>query len=94
MPVRNLALAAHLEDEYDAYYKVCSKFVHPSSFWVNWPVAASTPMYRAAFVFKLQLCGQLILDELEATAGLPVAQVIEAAEMQFKQLGAQGKASS
>lgn len=91
MPVRKLARAAHLEDEYDAYYKICSKFVHPSSFWVNFPMAASTPMYRAVFVFKLQLYGQLILDELETIAGLPVAQVIGDAQMQFKQLGAQGK---
>ena len=86
LPVRKLAYAAHLEDEYDAYYKVCSKFVHPSSFWVNWPKAASTPMYRATFVFKLQQYGQLILDELEASQGLPIGQVIRAAQMEYDSL--------
>jgi hypothetical protein len=86
-PVRALARAAQLQDEYDAYYRVCSKFVHPSSFWVNWPDAASTPMYRTTFVFKLQLYGHLLLDELEAAAGLPVSQVPQAAEIQYSNVG-------
>jgi len=83
MMVRQLALAAHLQDEYDAYYKVCSKFIHPSSFWVNWPEAASTPIYRTTFVLKLQLYGQLILDELETTERLPVTQVIRDAQLKY-----------
>jgi hypothetical protein len=78
--IRDLARETHLEGEYDAFYKVYSKFVHPSSFLINWPVAASTPMYRYAFVVNVQTYGHLILEELRQSHGLPTAELIVEAE--------------
>jgi hypothetical protein len=62
--VRELARATNLEAEYDGFYKLYSKFIHASSFLVNWPVAASRPMYREAFTHDLQMYGNLILSKL------------------------------
>ena len=78
--IRDLARETHLEGEYDAFYKVYSKFVHPSSFFINWPIAASTPMYRYAFVFNVQFYGHLILEELHQSNGLPTPELIVEAE--------------
>jgi hypothetical protein len=79
----DVARETHLDGEYKAFYKLYSKFVHPSSFLTNWPVAASTPMYRDAFIFNLQIYGHLILKELHDAHGLLSSDMIDDGERQL-----------
>ncbi len=72
----SIARETGLEDEYVAFYKLYSKLVHPSSFTVNWPKAAATPIFRTALILNLQVYGQLILDELQRVFGLPVDTIL------------------
>lgn len=76
LSARKLARETGLEDEYVAFYKLYSKLVHPSSFTVNWPKAAATPIFRTALILNLQVYGQLILDELQRVFGLPVDTIL------------------
>jgi len=75
-----LARAVGLENEHHAFYKFYSKFVHPSSFWVNRPTAASTPAFRAILMFNLQLYGHLLLDEVEVVFGIPPTLLLQDAQ--------------
>jgi len=61
--VGSLAHAAGLDREYKAFYKFYSKLVHPSSFLVNRPTAATTPAFRSTLIFNLQVYGHRVLDE-------------------------------
>ena len=83
MTVRELARATNLDAEYDGFYKLYSKFIHPSSFLTNWPDAASTPMYREAFSYNLQVYGHLILSELNELHGLPTSEILKNAELRL-----------
>jgi hypothetical protein len=83
MTTRKLAEATKLEGEYDAFYKVYSKFIHPSSFVINWPAAASTPMHRDAFIFNLQIYGYRILETVQDSHGLPLPKIVAEAGQQL-----------
>ncbi len=72
-----------LDAEYRAFYKFYSKLVHPSSFLVNWPNAAATPIFRTTLVFNLQWYGHLILDELQVAVGLPATEVLDDARRRY-----------
>ena len=73
---KKLAVEAGLESEYDAFFKLYSKFVHPSSFVVNWPEASSTPMYRSAFIFNIQQYGLLMLERLDTEFSIKAEELV------------------
>jgi hypothetical protein len=65
MMAGDLAKAAGHKAEYDAFYKLYSKLVHPSSWSVNWPGAVSSAMYRATLSANAQIHGWRILETVE-----------------------------
>lgn len=73
---KKLAIEAELESEYDAFFKLYSKFVHPSSFVVNSPEASSAPLYRSAFIFNIQIYGLLMLEKLDSEFSLRAEDII------------------
>ena len=81
--ISDLASTVGLESEYAGFYKLYSKFVHPSSFTVNWPDAASTPMYRATFVWNLQQYGHALLEGAREAFGLPSEDLLKQASREY-----------
>jgi len=75
-----VAGAVGLKNEHSTFYKFYSKLVHPSSFWVNQPSAAATPVFRSVLMFNLQLYGNLILDQTETILGISAIGLIKEAE--------------
>lgn len=84
MMAREVAKKAGLHAEYLAFYKLYSKLVHPSSFTVNWPKAASTPMYRSALIANIQVYANLMLKELLPHA-LPLSDLRDRARSLFRE---------
>ncbi len=83
MRVPDLARDVGLKREYLAFYKFYSKFVHPSSFLVNRPTAATTPAFRSTLMFNLQVYGQLMLDELTRALGVDQEALLREAQQQL-----------
>ncbi len=54
-PARNLSEGVGLVDEYDAFFKVFSKLIHPTSFLINDPKNADTEEHRSILVVQLQI---------------------------------------
>lgn len=63
--VDTLATETGFAAEYQAFYRLYSKLVHPSSLVVNSPDTLSTPLYRDTLVINVQLYGWHILAELD-----------------------------
>jgi hypothetical protein len=59
-------------EDYQAFYKLYSKLVHPSSWSVNSPTAVATPMYRQALVVNAQVYGWRILGAIEDGFEIPI----------------------
>jgi len=76
LQARQLAIEVEAAEEHDAFYKLYSKLVHPSSWAVNSPSAVGTPMYRAALVANAELYGRRILECMEASFNIPVANCL------------------
>ena len=56
--------------EYEAFYKLYSKIVHPTSWSVNWPNAVSSDMYGFALAVNAQRYGWGILKTVEDEFGV------------------------
>ena len=65
--------------EYEAFYKLYSKLVHPTSWSVNWPNAVSSDMYGFALAVNAQRYGWGILKTVEAEFGVQAESCYEAA---------------
>jgi len=65
-----LAKATGHEAEYDAFWKLYSKLVHPSSWTVNSPSSVSAPMYRMTLTANAQVYGREILKAVEKEFGV------------------------
>lgn len=65
MMAGDLAKVTGHKAEYDAFYKLYSKLVHPSSWSVNWPGAVSSEMYHAALSVNAQTYGWRILEAVD-----------------------------
>jgi hypothetical protein len=70
MSTAGLAKATGNLSEYEAFYKLYSKIVHPSSWSVNWPNAVSSDMYGFALAVNAQQYGWGILKTVEAEFGV------------------------
>lgn len=79
MTVSDLARDTRLKVEYDAFYKLYSKLVHPSSWSVNWPDAVSSAMYRDALSANAQVYGWRILDTVDEEFGVSSSACYHAA---------------
>jgi len=90
--ITDLANATGQRAEYEAFYKLYSKLVHPSSWFVNWPVAVSTPMYRTMLSVNAQTYGWGILELVDTEFGVTADICYEIAVGRFKQLQS-GKAT-
>jgi hypothetical protein len=65
-----LAKATGNLSEYEAFYKLYSKIVHPSSWSVNWPNAVSNSMYGFTLAVNAQRYGWGILKTVEDEFGV------------------------
>ena len=65
-----LARATGNFSEYEAFYKLYSKIVHPTSWSVNWPNAVSSDMYGFALAVNAQRYGWGILKTVEDEFGV------------------------
>lgn len=72
MTTNALARATGHAGEYNAFYKLYSKLVHPSSWAVNSPSAASTPVYRMILSANAQTYGWAILELVERADAVDV----------------------
>ena len=72
--------------EYEAFYKLYSKIVHPTSWSVNWPDAASSDMYGFALAVNVQRYGWGILGLLQDEFGVPAESCYEAAAERMRAL--------
>ena len=70
MSGHGLAKATGHEAEYDAFWKLYSKLVHPSSWTVNSPSTVSAPMYRMTLTANAQVYGREILRVVEKEFGV------------------------
>jgi hypothetical protein len=61
----DLAKKIGASEEYTAFYKLYSKLVHPSSWFVNSLSAVETPIYRQMLISNAQIYGRLILRAIE-----------------------------
>ena len=80
----DLAKAAKCEEEYEAFYKLYSKLVHPSAWFVNMPNAGSSEMYRMTLIVNAQVYGWHILKIVEDKFGVSSNQCHQAASAQFQ----------
>lgn len=85
-PFKKLAAESGLMPEYEAFFKLYSKFVHPSSFTVNWPQAASTPVYRSIFTFNIQTYGLLVLKMLNSEFSIQTDKLLEQSRKPFERI--------
>ncbi|MGD9727436.1 MAG: DUF5677 domain-containing protein [Nitrospiraceae bacterium] len=76
---RHIAEESSMQPEYQAFYKLYSKLVHPSSFSVNWPSARASPIYRSALICNVQVYANLMLSTLEGRLELPLEKIHESA---------------
>jgi uncharacterized protein YecA (UPF0149 family) len=74
-----LAKATGNLSEYEAFYKLYSKIVHPSSWSVNWPNAVSSDMYGFALALNAQRYGWGILKTVEDEFGVQAESCYKAA---------------
>lgn len=87
-PLRTVDLAKTTghKAEYDGFYKLYSKLVHPSSWSVNWPQAVSSPMYRMALARNVQLYGWNILKAVESAFSISAEECYKAANKRLRAL--------
>jgi hypothetical protein len=74
-------------EDYDAFYKLYSKLVHPSSWSVNSPSAVATPMYRQTLVVNAQAYSWRILSAIEDAFDIPVGKSYESALRRIRGAG-------
>jgi hypothetical protein len=74
-----LAKATGNQSEYDAFYKLYSKIVHPSSWSVNWPNAVSSDMYGFTLAVNVQEYAAGILQIVEDEFGVRAESCYKAA---------------
>ncbi len=79
MSTAGIAKATGNFAEYEAFYKLYSKIVHPTSWSVNWPNAVSSDMYGFALAVNAQRYGWGILKAVEAEFGVQAESCYEAA---------------
>jgi hypothetical protein len=84
MMVGDLARQTGHKAEYDAFYKLYSKLVHPSSWSVNWPGAVSSAMYRATLSVNAQRHAWRILETVDKEFSISATECYEAAVAQFE----------
>jgi len=84
MKMPDLAKATKCKEEYGAFYKLYSKLVHPSAWFVNMPNAVSSEMYRMTLVVNAQVYGWHILKIVEDKFGVSSNQCHQAASAQFQ----------
>jgi|ERR1035437_1327746 hypothetical protein len=83
--MRDLAEATKCKEEYEAFYKLYSKLVHPSAWFVNMPTAVASEMYRVALIVNAQVYGWHILKTVEDKLGVSSDQCRQAAIAQFRE---------
>jgi hypothetical protein len=76
---RDLAKELGELEDYDAFYKLYSKLVHPSSWFVNSRTAVATPMYRQTLIVNAQVYGWRLLQGVEELFGLSGDRCYDAA---------------
>lgn len=79
----DLAKVTGHKTEYDAFYKLYSKLVHPSSWSVNWPDAVSSAMYHATLSVNVQTYGWRILEAVDHEFGVGLSECYQAAVAQL-----------
>jgi len=82
----DLAKATGHKDEYDAFYRLYSKLVHPSSWLVNWPGAVSSEMYHYTLSLNAQIYGWNILKAVNDKFGVSPNDCYQAAVARFRDL--------
>jgi hypothetical protein len=86
MMTGDLAKVTGHKAEYDAFYKLYSKLVHPSSWSVNWPGAVSSEMYRAAMSANAQRHAWRILEIVDKEFNISAEECYQAAIAQFESI--------
>jgi hypothetical protein len=81
-----LAKATGNLSEYEAFYKLYSKIVHPSSWSVNWPNAVSSDMYGFALAVNARRYGWGILKTVEDEFGVRAEGCYKAALQKMRAL--------
>jgi hypothetical protein len=89
-----LAKATGNKSEYEAFYKLYSKIVHPSSWSVNWPNAVSSDMYGFTLAVNLQKYAAGILQIVEDAFGVRAESCYKAALERMSALDNSGAISS
>jgi hypothetical protein len=77
--MRDLVKATKYKEEYEAFYKLYSKLVHPSAWFVNMPTAVASEMYRMTLIVNAQVYGWHILKAVEDEFGVSADQCRQAA---------------
>jgi len=75
------------KEEYKAFYKLYSKLVHPSSWFVNMPTSVASEMYRFALIVNAQVYGRHILNLVEERFGISSVECRRAAIEQVRKTG-------
>jgi Family of unknown function (DUF5677) len=83
--MRDLVKATKCKEEYEAFYKLYSKLVHPSAWFVNMPTLVASEMYRVALIVNAQVYGWRILKTVEDKFGVSSDQCRQAAVAQFRE---------
>lgn len=81
-----LAKATGNKAEYEAFYKLYSKIVHPSSWSVNWPNAVSSDMYGFTLAVNVQKYAAGILQIVEDEFGVRAESCYKAASERMSAL--------
>jgi len=80
----DLAKDAKCEEEYKAFYKLYSKLVHPSAWFVNMPNAVASEMYHMTLIVNAQVYGWNMLKIVDRF-GVSSDQCHQAAIARFQE---------
>jgi hypothetical protein len=81
--MRDLVKETKCKEDYDAFYKLYSKLVHPSAWFVNMPTSVASEMYRTVLVVNAQVYGWQILKTVESEFGVSSDHCRQVACAQF-----------
>lgn len=82
--MRDLVKGTKYKQEYEAFYKLYSKLIHPSAWLVNMPTAVESNMYHMKLVYGAQLYGWLILKTVEDNFGVSFDECRQVAIARFR----------
>jgi hypothetical protein len=80
----DLVKGKQYKGEYDAFYKLYSKLVHPSAWFVNMPTAVGSEMYHMTLIVNAQVYGWHILKIVEDRFGISSDQCRQIAIAQLQ----------